>query len=166
MTVPDASNSPAEQIAYVAIGSNLGNRREYLRLAVALLPNVVAVSDVYETAPVGGPADSGPYLNMVVRLRLRSSLDPFQLLDRCLEIERQAGRERRERWGPRTLDLDVLLYDDVLIETDRLTIPHPRMYARPFVLTPLADLAPELIPARCAHLIGAEGVVRVGELAS
>jgi dihydroneopterin aldolase/2-amino-4-hydroxy-6-hydroxymethyldihydropteridine diphosphokinase len=138
-------------VAYVAIGSNLGDRRAHLRYAVRALPDVVAVSGVFETEPVGGP-EQGPYLNMVVKLETEQH--PFELLETCLAIEAGAGRERTVRWGARTLDLDVLLWGDATIESEHLTVPHPRMWERRFVLTPLADLAPELLPADWeAHVV-------------
>ena len=110
---------------------------------MAGLPDVVAVSPVYETDPVGGPAQ-GPFLNAVVELE--TDLDPFELLDACRRVERAADRERGERWGPRTLDADVLLVGDLVVDEPDLTVPHPRMWQRRFVLAPLADLAPDLVP--------------------
>ncbi len=143
------------------MGSNLGDRWALLADAArALQP--VAVSQVYETDPVGCPDDAQPFLNAVAEVH--TSLSPHALLDRCLDVERHAGRERRIRWGSRTLDLDVLLFDDLRIATDELTIPHPRMFERPFVLTPLADLGGHLIPAQVRHLVGGAGVTPVGPL--
>ncbi|MEM9036119.1 MAG: 2-amino-4-hydroxy-6-hydroxymethyldihydropteridine diphosphokinase [Actinomycetota bacterium] len=143
-TRADLARAPRRPtVAYVAIGSNLGDRRAHLRYAVRALPDVVAVSGVFETEPVGGP-EQGPYLNMVAKLETEQ--DPFELLETCLAIEAGAGRERIVRWGARTLDLDVLLWGDASIESEHLTVPHPRMWERRFVLTPLADLAPELLP--------------------
>jgi len=130
--------------AFVGLGSNLGDRLGHLRRAVAGLPDVVAVSPVYETDPVGGPAQ-GPYLNVVVELE--TDLDPFALLDACRRVEAAAARERGPRWGARTLDADVLLVGDLVVDEPDLTVPHPRMWARRFVLAPLADLAPDLVPS-------------------
>jgi 2-amino-4-hydroxy-6-hydroxymethyldihydropteridine diphosphokinase len=135
--------------AYLALGSNLGDRLAYLQLAVdelARVPGVlvVALSRVYETAPVGGPPQD-PYLNAVVAIE--TDLDPHELLHRGQRIEQLAARERVERWGPRTLDVDVLLMDGTRLETDDLTIPHPRMWERGFVLAPLRDVAPHLVDA-------------------
>ena len=130
--------------AFLGLGSNLGDRRRRLREAVAALPDVVATSPVYETAPVGGPAGQGPYLNAVVELD--TDLTPRQLLDVGRRLEDAAGRVRAERWGARTLDVDVLLVDDLRVEEPDLQVPHPRMWERPFVLIPLADLAPDLVP--------------------
>jgi len=130
--------------AFLGLGSNLGDRWAYLREAVAALPDVVAVSPVYETSPVGGPAGQGPYLNCVVELD--TALGPRALLELAQRLEGTARRERAERWGPRTLDVDVLLVDDLTVDEPDLVVPHPRMWERRFVLAPLADLAPELLP--------------------
>jgi 2-amino-4-hydroxy-6-hydroxymethyldihydropteridine diphosphokinase len=135
--------------AYLGIGSNLGDRLGYLQLAVDELAaragiEVVGVSRVYETAPVGGPPQ-GAYLNAVVAID--TELDPFDLLGECRRIEARAERLRAERWGPRTLDVDVLLVDDCRIDDAVLTLPHPRMWERGFVLAPLRDVAPELVDA-------------------
>jgi 2-amino-4-hydroxy-6-hydroxymethyldihydropteridine diphosphokinase len=130
--------------AFLGLGSNLGDRRAYLRDAVAALPDVVAVSPVYETSPVGGPEGQGPYLNCVVELS--TELGPRELLDLAHQVEAVAGRERKERWGPRTLDVDVLLVDDLTVDEPDLVVPHPRMFERRFVLAPLADVAPEVLP--------------------
>ena len=125
--------------AYLGLGSNLGDRRAQLRAAVAALPDVVAVSPVYETDPVGGPPGQGPYLNLVVVLETDRS--PRQLLDLAHSLEDAAGRVRKERDGPRTLDVDVLLVGDLCVDEPDLVVPHPRMWQRRFVLAPLADLA-------------------------
>jgi 2-amino-4-hydroxy-6-hydroxymethyldihydropteridine diphosphokinase len=130
--------------AFLGLGSNLGDRWKYLREAVASLPDVVAVSPVYETAPVGGPEGQGPYLNCVVELS--TDLGPRELLEVAQRLEAAAGRERGELWGPRTLDVDVLLVDDISVDEPDLVVPHPRMWERRFVLAPLADLAPALLP--------------------
>ncbi|HDK45475.1 MAG TPA: 2-amino-4-hydroxy-6-hydroxymethyldihydropteridine diphosphokinase, partial [Actinobacteria bacterium] len=100
---------------------------------------VVAVSSVYETAPVGGP-DQGPYLNAVAVVE--TDLEPYELLDSLLRIEQRTGRERTVRWGPRTLDLDLILYGDRVLDDERLTVPHPRLAQRRFVLEPLAEVWP------------------------
>jgi 2-amino-4-hydroxy-6-hydroxymethyldihydropteridine diphosphokinase len=131
--------------ALLALGSNLGDRRTYLREAVAELPDVIAVSQVYETAPVGGPDEQGPYLNIVVELDTGRS--PRALLELCRERERAAERVRLVRWGPRTLDVDVLWVDGVTVDEPDLTVPHPRMFERAFVIMPLRDVAPDLVPA-------------------
>ncbi len=141
--------------AFLALGSNLGDREAHLRGAVAslrALERVVGVSPVYETAPEGGPRSQGPYLNAVVELDTDRS--PRELLALCARLESGAGRVRTERWGPRTLDVDVLLVGDEVVDEPDLTVPHPRMWERRFVLAPLADLAPELVPAGWEDLPG------------
>ncbi len=156
--------------AYLAMGSNLGDRRAHLRRAVERLTfdagghglRVTALSGVYETDPVGGPENQGPYLNLVVEVD--TTLDPFLLLERCLATEATEGRVRSVRWGPRTVDIDVLLYGDVRIESPELTLPHPRMWERRFVLEPLNDLAPERLSKDWSHRLAASGVRRVDGL--
>ncbi len=121
----------------------MGDRMAHLRGAVAGLRGlgrVVAVSPVYETAPIGGIAQ-GPYLNAVVVLA--SGAAPRPLLEALLELERAAGRERRVRWGPRTLDLDLLLYGGTVVHASGLRVPHPRMLERRFVLEPLLTAWPD-----------------------
>ena len=132
--------------AYVGIGSNLGDREGNLRRAVELLSaedgvDVTGVSEIRETDPVG-PVEQGPFLNGVVRVE--TDLTPRQLLQRLLGVEEHLGRVRAERWGPRTIDLDLLLYDDLYVDEPGLTVPHPRLHERRFALEPLADLAPSL----------------------
>lgn len=132
--------------AFLGLGSNLGDRRAHLRRAVeglARADRVVAVSHVYETEPVGGPAGQGSYLNAVVELDTERS--PRQLLELARSLEEAAGRVREERWGPRTLDVDVLLVGSLEVDEEDLVVPHPRMWQRRFVLAPLSDLAPELL---------------------
>jgi 2-amino-4-hydroxy-6-hydroxymethyldihydropteridine diphosphokinase len=129
-------------LAYVGLGANLGDREGTIRAAVADLPGVVAVSTLRETDPVG-ITDQPRFLNGVAVLE--TELAPRELLDVLLAVERRLGRERGRRWGPRTIDLDLLLYGDEVIDETGLTIPHPRLHERRFVLEPLADLAPELV---------------------
>ena len=129
-------------VAYVGLGANLGDREETSRAAVAELPDVVAVSTLRETDPVG-VTDQPQFLNGVAALD--TELAPRELLDHLLAVERRLGRERKERWGPRTIDLDLLLYGNEVIDEDGLKIPHPRLHERRFVLEPLADLAPQLV---------------------
>ena len=138
---------PEEEEAYVSLGSNLGAREQHLCRAFAALRATEGVRDVvaspvYETAPVG-PGDQGLYLNAAARLRTR--LAPEVLLARLLAIEDQVGRVRGERNAARVLDLDLLLYGDCRIETLNLEVPHPRLHQRPFVLDPLAELAPDVV---------------------
>lgn len=148
--------------AFLGLGSNLGDRVAYLRAAVAAAPDVVAVSPVYETAPVGGPDDQGAYLNLV--LELDTTLDARALLAACRRLEAAARRVREVRWGPRTLDVDVLWVDGETVTDPDLEVPHPRMRDRRFVLAPLADLAPDLVSAD--DVAAADGEVRpLGALA-
>jgi 2-amino-4-hydroxy-6-hydroxymethyldihydropteridine diphosphokinase len=126
------------------LGSNLGDRRRHLRDAVAAIPDVVAVSRVYETAPVGGP-EQGAYLNIVVRLDTERS--PRELLEICRDREAEARRIRTVRWGPRTLDVDVLWVDGQTVDEPDLVVPHPRMFERAFGLMPLRDVAADLVPS-------------------
>ncbi|MFP3906051.1 MAG: 2-amino-4-hydroxy-6-hydroxymethyldihydropteridine diphosphokinase [Acidimicrobiales bacterium] len=128
--------------ALLALGSNLGDRRARLREAVAAVPDLVATSSVYETAPVGGPQAQGPYLNMVVELD--TVLDARDLLALCARLEAAAERVRAERWGPRTLDVDIVWIDGVRVDEPDLAVPHPRMLERRFVQVPLLELAPDL----------------------
>lgn len=131
--------------AYIALGSNLGDRAGYLLLALSRLSRLPQtrlsrLSRVYETDPVGPPGQ-GPYLNLVAEVETALEAEP--LLEALLATERSLGRERRERWGPRTIDLDLLLYGDVATDTASLSLPHPRLHQRAFVLAPLCDLIPE-----------------------
>lgn len=155
---------PARHRAIVALGSNLGDRVAYLRFGLEKLSNVVAQSQVFETDPVGGPDNQGPYLNMVAVVD--TDLDPFALLRRLLQIEAEAHRVRIERWGPRTLDLDLLFYDDYSIESEELTVPHPRFAERRFVLEPLAEVAIEHCPSNWRDRLPQYGVYPRGPLDS
>ena len=134
----------ASHRAIVALGSNLGDREAHMRFALGELGSVVAQSQVYETGPVGGPDGQPAYLNMVALLD--TPLDPFAFLRRCQRIESAALRQRTVPWGPRTLDLDVLFFDDVTVSSPELMIPHPLLAQRRFVLAPLAEVAPERCP--------------------
>jgi 3-oxoacyl-[acyl-carrier protein] reductase len=130
--------------AYIALGSNLGDRLTHLDQALAELRRrpgvaVMRVSSVYETAPVGGPAGQGPYLNAAAELR--TILAPAALLQILLDVESGLGRVRTEHDGPRTIDLDLLLYDNMVRDDPELTVPHPRLHQRLFVLQPLAEIA-------------------------
>ncbi|HOI55398.1 MAG TPA: 2-amino-4-hydroxy-6-hydroxymethyldihydropteridine diphosphokinase [Phycisphaerae bacterium] len=130
---------------FIGIGSNEGDRRATIERAVALLRlrsgiEVRAVSSLAETDPVGGPPGQGRFLNAAAELA--TALEPEALLDVLQGIEHQLGRRRTVRWGPRTLDLDVLLWDDRVIANGRLRVPHPRLRERRFVLEPLAEIAP------------------------
>jgi len=128
--------------ALLGLGSNLGDSWTALREAVSSLSGVLAVSPVYRTDPMGGPAGQQPYLNLVVELD--TELSARGLLGVCHRLEAAAGRIRVERWGPRTLDVDILWMDGVEIDEPDLQVPHPRMRQRRFVMAPLADIAPDV----------------------
>ncbi|MDN5347921.1 MAG: 2-amino-4-hydroxy-6-hydroxymethyldihydropteridine diphosphokinase [Clostridia bacterium] len=133
--------------AYLGLGSNLGDRMAYLRRAIDLLGQeegmcVEQVSSWYETSPVG-KADQAWFLNCVVKVA--TTLAPRQLLHTAQKIESLLGRVRLERWGPRTIDIDLLLYDEVSLNEPDLVLPHPRLLERAFVLKPLAEIAPDLV---------------------
>ncbi len=134
--------------AYIGLGSNLGDRDAALRAAIAALEcapgvRVAAVSGFFETKPVGGPAGQGDYLNAALGLDV--VLAPRALLELLLAVEKGLGRTREIRFGPRTIDLDLLLYDEECIEEPGLEVPHPRFRERLFVLEPLAEIAPGAI---------------------
>lgn len=159
--------------AYIGLGSNLGDRFDNLCRAVRAVSSITAVivdavSAVYETAPVGGPPQ-GPYLNAAAALR--TDIEPETLLSECLAIEQHMGRERRERWGPRIIDIDMLLFGDRIIADANLTIPHPRLTERGFVLYPLAEIAAEMIHPVCGITISelrdrvnGDGIIRCKKL--
>ncbi len=155
---------------YLGLGSNLGDRAAHLARALALLDAAAGVSvrelsSVYETAPVG-VTDQPRFLNMVARIRSR--LSPHELLDLCKDIERRMGRPATERWGPRNIDLDLLLYGDLTIAEERFVLPHPLLTTRQFVLIPLHEIAPDLVlpdGTRIADLVApTPDVVRLGRL--
>lgn len=137
-------------IAHIAVGSNLGDRTGFIESAIERLDAIEGIevrrtSRLRETAPVGDEAQ-GPYLNGVIEVE--TNHDARTLLDACLAVERELGRERdtARRWGPRTIDLDLVLFGTDVIEEDGLSVPHPRMESRRFVLEPLAELIPD-----CSH---------------
>lgn len=134
--------------AFIALGSNLGSRQKNITAALAALEatrevEIAGVSALYETEPVGGPDGQGKFINAVARLR--TTLSAERLMALCLRIEMSLGRVRKDRWGPRVIDLDILLFDDAIQSTSTLTIPHPLMHERRFVLEPLAEIAPEVV---------------------
>lgn len=142
VSFPREEGSPDAEWAYVALGSNIGDREALLREAVERLDanpgiRVCRVSAIYETEPVGY-TDQPSFLNMVVAVR--SQLPPIELLRELLDTEKRLGRVRDIRWGPRTIDLDLLLYGEVSMKTEELELPHPRMLERSFVLVPLHDV--------------------------
>lgn len=135
---------------FLGLGSNVGDRENQLKEAIRLLDEqsgikVVKVSSFYETEPVGY-VDQPDFLNLCVEIQ--TELSPKAVLERGLAIEQQLHRVRKERWGPRTLDIDILLYGDQVIEEQDLTIPHPRMTERAFVLIPLQEIAPNKVETR------------------
>jgi len=141
--------SEAPICAYIALGSNLGDRSAHITSATRALeglPNsaLIAVSPVLETAPVG-PVEQGNFLNAAASIH--TSLSPRQLLNHLQRIELNTGRVRidEQRWGPRTLDLDLLLYGELILAEPGLMIPHPRMHERDFVLRPLSHIAPDAV---------------------
>ncbi|NJL84312.1 MAG: 2-amino-4-hydroxy-6-hydroxymethyldihydropteridine diphosphokinase [Chloroflexaceae bacterium] len=153
----------------IALGSNLGNSRQILEEALETLERIpeiqlLAQSSWYQTAAVGPPQPD--YVNGCALLSVQ--LPPEELLVRLLTVEKQFGRERREQWGPRTLDLDILLYDRLILETPQLQIPHPRMRDRAFVLIPLAEIAPHWVDpvtgmaiAQLARAVEPDGVEKL-----
>lgn len=148
MTLPSAA-APTRR-AFLSLGSNLGDRASHLRRAVDQLragsiPTVTAVSSVYETEAIGGPEEQGAFLNLVVELAVPLDVDPYRILEQCHRLEAAAGRVRTVRWGPRTLDADVVWVDGITLDDPDLTVPHARWRERRFVLAPLAELAPDLV---------------------
>lgn len=140
-------------IAYLGLGSNLGDRAANLSAAIEALDwgdtRILARSGIYETEPIGGPPGQPAFLNQV--LSIQTTCSPRELWERCEagEVALGRSREREERWGPRTIDIDVLLYGDAVVNDPDLVIPHPRMHERAFVLVPLLEIAPEMeIPGR------------------
>ena len=142
------TNQSSATAAFIALGSNLGDRARNIQRAVELLGqtpgvDVIATSRLMDNPAVGGPADSPAFLNAAAYLR--TTLTPVDLLNALSAVEKQLGRTREVHWGPRTIDLDLLLYGDTVMQTPELTLPHPRMHQRDFVLRPLAEIAPEVV---------------------
>jgi 2-amino-4-hydroxy-6-hydroxymethyldihydropteridine diphosphokinase len=148
--MPAMTSHRKPSVAYVGIGGNLGDRRETLRSAIRCLhrpPDAIVdlgtdVASLYETSPVGGPPGQPDYLNSCVRLV--TTLEPRVLLSFLRGVEDAHGRTRTDHWGPRTLDLDLLLYDQCVVQEGSLFLPHPSIPERGFVIEPLAELAGEL----------------------
>jgi 2-amino-4-hydroxy-6-hydroxymethyldihydropteridine diphosphokinase len=155
---------------YIALGTNLGKRLANLQTAIQTLPPeviVLAESHIYETPPWGFE-DQPAFLNMVVKAE--TELEPEELLQYLKGLEAELGREQNFRWGPRLIDLDILFYDDLVLDTPLLVIPHPRLQERAFVLVPLMDVAPELIhPVIMKSVreliakVDTQGIVRFGD---
>jgi 2-amino-4-hydroxy-6-hydroxymethyldihydropteridine diphosphokinase len=137
-TGPDPVPQPVR--AFLSLGSNIGDKRRYLRVAVAAIDDVRAVSPVFETDPVGG-VEQDSFLNVVVEVHTIRT--PDQLLALCQELEAEAERVREIRWGPRTLDVDVVWIDGYTSDDPELTVPHPRAHERNFVMVPLLCLDPD-----------------------
>lgn len=136
-------------LAYIALGTNMGERYNNLVDAVNLLKeeteiHLVKSSSIYETVPVGY-TEQDDFLNMVISIR--TTLSPYELLEVCLRIEKDLGRKREIKWGPRIIDLDILLYNQENIEAENLSVPHPRMHERAFVLAPLLEIDSSIILA-------------------
>ena len=149
--------------AFVGLGANIGNPAAQLADALASLDAagvLVAVSGVYRSAPIG--PDQPEFLNLVAELAVSDG--PYELLARCQALEAAAQRVRRERWGPRTLDVDVLLFGEVVMGDPELQIPHPRMRERRFVLDPLAELAPELVTLSDVTAVADQDCERIGSV--
>ncbi|PRR87645.1 MULTISPECIES: 2-amino-4-hydroxy-6-hydroxymethyldihydropteridine diphosphokinase [unclassified Bacillus (in: firmicutes)] len=146
--------------AYIALGSNIGKKETYLKEAVKKLHEhpevqVKLISSIYETTPVGYE-NQDDFLNMAVKIS--TSLRPHELLSLTQKIEQELGRTREVRWGPRTADLDILLYNRENIETEQLVVPHPRMYERLFVLVPMSEICPEIGEVQINAVTDQEGV--------
>jgi 2-amino-4-hydroxy-6-hydroxymethyldihydropteridine diphosphokinase len=140
--------SDREHDAYIALGSNVGRREKNIEAALNALQTtrgveVVKVSSLFETEPVGGPEEQPKFINAAAHLR--TALSPERLLAVCTRIEDLLGRKRDIRWGPRTIDLDLLIYEHEIRADPDLTLPHPLMHERRFVLEPLAEIAPDLV---------------------
>ncbi len=135
-------------LAHIGLGANLGDRERSIHAALDLLDmsqgiSVAKVSKLIETSAVGGPADAPPFLNGAAELR--TTLGAHALLHRMLDIEKELGRQRRTKWEPRPIDLDLLLYNNQVLSSDELVVPHPLMHERRFVLEPLVEIAPDLV---------------------
>ncbi|GIN58017.1 2-amino-4-hydroxy-6-hydroxymethyldihydropteridine diphosphokinase [Lederbergia ruris] len=145
-----------ENVAFISLGSNIGDRLGYLKQAIQSIKNCAEIrieklSSIYETEPIGY-TDQDQFLNMVIKIS--TSLSPHQLLKHCLEIEREIGRIREFKWGPRVIDLDILLYNKENVVMKDLQIPHPRMNERAFVLIPLMEIDSSLVlPSSNAPLV-------------
>lgn len=150
--------------AFISIGSNIGDRLDHLKQSTRALHShegisVLSVSSIYETAPVGY-TDQADFLNLTTEIE--TELSAHALLTVCQEIEQELGRVRDIRWGPRTVDLDILLYNNESIEIEDLVVPHPRMHLRAFVLIPLLEIAPTIVHPVTSNLYSDENAVHDG----
>ncbi len=150
---------------FLGLGSNLGDRGDYLSRAIAALASplikVQAISRVYETEP-WGVIDQPLYWNQVIEVE--TALEPLELLHVCQQIENQLGRERLVHWGSRTIDIDLLIYDNIISETEELILPHPYLEERAFVLDPLREIAPDLVLPSGRPITGVFGEGKVHPL--
>lgn len=159
-----------DKTSYLALGANIGDKRHNLRAAVGMLRaagcEVTGVSSLYATKPVG-VLDQPDFVNAVIEVS--TSLAPLDLLDLCLGVEQKLGRERTIRWGPRVIDVDILIYEGVAMNETELVVPHPRMLERAFVLVPLAEIAPDLVLAsgetasQAADRVDKTGIEKLGD---
>src|SRR5512134_270292 len=132
-------------VVFVGIGSNLGNRAENCATAIREMSNfakISAVSSIYETEPVGRE-NQPDFINCITKIE--TGLSPYELLLSLLSVENKLGRKHTQKWGPRIIDLDILFYDDLIVDSGELTIPHPRAHLRRFVLEPLSEIAPDFV---------------------
>ena len=149
------STTTSTYVAYIGFGSNIGDRLKHIQNAIHALSKtegitVKEISSVYKTDPIGYEAQ-GEFLNGVIAIQ--TSLPPLSLLHTLKDIETVVGRQHRIRWGPREIDLDILIYGDLCVQTEKLVIPHPEMHLRGFVLAPLAEIAPNLVHPVCQESI-------------
>ncbi len=147
MTTPVSGSSDTVTV-FLGLGSNLGDREPNIRTAIVKLAahpkiDLIKMASIFQTAPVGGPSAQPPYLNTAAGVR--TTLTPVRLLDVVLEIESSLGRVRSQRWAPREIDIDILLCGDLIIADERLSLPHPRLHERGFVLEPLVEIAGDVV---------------------
>ncbi|MGI5901398.1 MAG: 2-amino-4-hydroxy-6-hydroxymethyldihydropteridine diphosphokinase [Desulfitobacteriia bacterium] len=152
-------------IVFLGLGSNRGDKKNNLEQAIALLSKtegliVKKISSFYETEPWGG-VEQDSFLNMV--LEIETTLSPLELLKRCQEIEQKLGRVREKRWGPRTIDIDILTYGDLQLKSETLNLPHPYLEVREFVLAPLREIAPDFVlpSGKKAKNVKGEGKIKI-----